>query len=170
MPENLPRDIFMGKKLAVSWVTFACCEDSSILFVELLNEHFFEWKEKLDFRYCRLLKNKGNSFDGSDVTFVEGAIATKEDEEELKMIREKSKRLVAIGSCACTGLPSAQRNTFDDSTRREIMLIVERFGHLEKVHPIKDIVKVDYQVPGCPMDEKIFLDTLSKLLAEFEVK
>ncbi len=159
----------MGKKLAISWVTFACCEDSSIIFVEMLNEHFFEWKEKIEFKYCKILKNKNSSFDGSDVTFIEGAIATKEDEEQAKMIREKSKRIVAIGSCACSGLPSAQRNTFDESTKREIMLIVERFGHLEKVHPIRDIIKVDYAVPGCPMDEKIFLSTLDKLFAEFGV-
>jgi coenzyme F420-reducing hydrogenase gamma subunit len=160
----------VAKKLAVSWVTFACCEDSSIIFLEMLNQHFFEWKEKIDFRYCRMLKEKGNTFDGSDVTFVEGAIATKEDEDKVKEIREKSKRLVAIGSCACTGLPSAQRNAFDESTRREIMIVIERFGHLEKVHPVKDIVKIDYQVPGCPMDEKIFLDTLGKLFTEFGVQ
>lgn len=159
----------MGKKLAVSWITFACCEDSSIVFVEMLNQHFFEWKDKLDFRYCKLLKGKNNDFAGTDVVFVEGAIATKEDEEKLKEIRQQCKRLVAIGSCACTGLPSAQRNSFDESTRREIMLVVERFGHLEKVHPVKDIVKVDYQVPGCPMDEKIFLDVLGRCLAEFQV-
>ena len=160
----------MAKKLAVSWVTFACCEDSSILFVELLNQHFFELKDKMDFKYCRLLKSHGNDFTGTDVVFVEGAIATKEDEEELKMIREKCKKLVTVGSCACTGLPSAQRNSFDESTKREIMLIVERFGHLDKVHPVKDIVKVDYVVPGCPMDEKIFLDVLGKVLAEFGVQ
>jgi len=158
------------KKLAVSWITFACCEDSTIMFVEMLNDHFFEWKEKFEFKYFPVLKSKNNDFTGSDVTFVEGAIATKEDEEKLKDIREKSKRICAIGSCACTGLPSAQRNSFDESTRREIMIIVERFGHLEKVHPIKDIVKVDYSVPGCPMDEKMFYATLDKLLAEFDVK
>lgn len=159
-----------GKKLAVSWVTFACCEDSTILFVELLNQHFFEWKEKLDFRYCPVLKDRNNDFEGTDVAFIEGAIATKEDEERVKMIRGKSKKVVAIGSCACTGLPSAQRNQFDESTRREIMIIVERFGHLEKVHPLKDIITVDYQVPGCPMDERIFLEVLGKCLAEFQIK
>lgn len=159
-----------GKKLAVSWITFACCEDSTIIFVEMLNQHFFEWKEKMDFKFCKFLKSKGNEFDGSDVTFVEGAIATKEEEDKLREIREKSKRIVAIGSCACSGLPSAQRNSFDESTKREIMIVVERFGHLEKVHPIKDIVKVDYIVPGCPMDEKMFLDTLDKLFKEFEVR
>lgn len=159
----------MARKLAVSWVTFACCEDSSILFLELLNEHFFEWKEKIEFKYCRMLKNAGNTFDGSDVTFVEGAIATREEEEELKTIREKSKKIVTIGACACTGMPSAQRNAFDESTKEEINLIVERFGHLEKVHPVKDVVKVDYEVPGCPMDELIFLEVLNKCFKEFGV-
>lgn len=160
----------MPKKLAVSWITFACCEDSSIIFVEMLNQHFFEWKDKIDFRYCKMLKSRGNDFAGTDVVFVEGAIATQKDEEKLKEVRAASKKLVAIGSCACTGLPSAQRNSFDDSTKREIMLIVERFGHLDKVHPVKDIVAVDYTVPGCPMDEKIFLDVLGKCLAEFGIQ
>lgn len=159
-----------GKKLAVSWITFACCEDSTIIFVELLNTHFFEWKEKMDFKFAPVIKGRDNNFDGTDVAFVEGAIATKEDEDKVKMIREKSKRIVAIGSCACTGLPSAQRNSFDESTKREIMMVVERFGHLDKVHTVKDIVKVDYSVPGCPMDEKIFLSTLDKLFAEFNIK
>jgi coenzyme F420-reducing hydrogenase gamma subunit len=30
-------------------------------------------------------------------------------------------------------------------------------------------VKVDYSVPGCPMDEKIFLDVLRKCFEEFGV-
>ncbi len=158
----------MGKKLAVAWVTFACCEDSSILFLELMNEHFFEWKEKMDFRVCRMLK-KGGSLEGIDVAFVEGAIATKEDEEKVKEIRGKSKRVVAIGSCACTGMPSAQRNYFDPKTKKEIELVVDRFGHLERVRPLKEVVKVDYEVGGCPMDEKVFLGVLQKCLAEFGV-
>lgn len=160
----------MGKKMAVSWVTFACCEDSSILFIELLNRHFFEWKEKMDFRYCRLLKSKGNTFDGTDVAFVEGAIATKEDAEKVKLIRKKAKKVVAIGACACTGLPSAQRNFFDEKTKKEIMMVVGRFGHLDKVQPLKELIKVDYEVPGCPMDEKIFMKVLETCFAEFGVK
>lgn len=158
----------MGKKLKVAWVTFACCEDSSILFVELLNDHFFEWKDKIEFRVCRMLKKEA-LFEDIDVAFVEGAIALAEDEEKLKHIREVSKRLVAIGSCACTGMPSAQRNFFDQKTKGEIMMVINRFGHLEKVSPLKAVVKVDYEVPGCPMDEKIFLETLQKCLVEFGV-
>ena len=160
----------MGKKLTVSWVTFACCEDSSILFLELLNGHFFEWKEKMDFHYCRMLKSLGNTFEGTDVAFIEGAIATKEDADKARLIRKNAKKVAAIGACACTGLPSAQRNLFDDKTKKEIMLVVGRFGHLDKVQPLKEIIKVDYEVPGCPMDEGIFLKVLEKCFAEFGVK
>lgn len=160
----------MEGKLAVSWITFACCEDSTIIFVEMLNQHFFDWKGKIDFKFCKFLKSRGNSFEGSDVTFVEGAIATHEEEALVKEIRAKSKRIVAVGSCACIGSPSAQRNQFDEARLKEIELVVERFGHLEKVRTVKDVVKVDYSVPGCPMDEKMFLDTLGKLFAEFNIK
>ncbi len=160
----------MGKKLAVSWITFSCCGDSSILFLELLNEYFFEWVSKMDFRYFPMLKEKENVFDGTDVAFIEGAIATEEDEKILKEIRQKSKKLVTVGSCACTGMPSAQRNTFDESTQLEISMVVGRFGHLEKVLPAKDVVPVDYQVPGCPMDEKAFIEVLNKCFEEFEVR
>ncbi|MEM3060583.1 MAG: hypothetical protein QXW70_03435 [Candidatus Anstonellales archaeon] len=157
-------------KISVAWVTFACSEDSSILFLELLNQHFFEWIKKLEFRHCRMLKEKGNSLDDIDVAFIEGAIATEEDAKKAKMIRENAKLVVSVGACACTGMPSAQRNVFDEKTKEEIRLVIERFGHMEKVHPIKDIIKVDYEVPGCPMDEKIFLETLERCFKEFGVK
>jgi len=158
----------MGNKLKVAWVTFACCEDSSILFLELMNDHFFEWNRKMEFRVCRMLKKEAK-FEDIDVAFIEGAIALREDEEKLKHLREVSKRVVSIGSCACTGLPSAQRNFFDERTKGEIELVIDRFGHMDKVVPLKGLVKVDYEVPGCPMDERIFLKVLQKCFGEFGV-
>ena len=32
------------KRLVVGWFSFTCCEDSTILFTELLNDHFDEWR------------------------------------------------------------------------------------------------------------------------------
>jgi sulfhydrogenase subunit delta len=159
----------MGKKLKVAWVTFACCEDSSILFLELMNDHFFEWKDKLDFKVCRILQ-KFHKLEDIDVAFIEGAIATKEDDHKVKQIRKASKKVVAIGACACTGMPSAQRNVFDDATKQEIVEVINRFGHLPKVQPLKEVIKVDYEVPGCPMDEKIFLQVLQACLKEFGIE
>jgi coenzyme F420-reducing hydrogenase gamma subunit len=76
------------KKLRIGWFTFTCCEDSSIILVELMNKYYFEWKEKIDFRYCKMLKSK-NSFDEFDVAFVEGAISNDYEKEKLLKIRQK---------------------------------------------------------------------------------
>jgi coenzyme F420-reducing hydrogenase gamma subunit len=48
-----------------------------------------------EFKYCKFIKGKNNDFTNSGVAFVEGAIATKEQEELLKQIRQNCKRLVA---------------------------------------------------------------------------
>ena len=158
-----------NKKLKLGWFSFSCCEDSTILFVELMNDHIFEWKKLIDFRHARVLKAK-NSLDSLDVAFVEGAIASEKDAAELKEIRSRSRRLVAVGACACEGMPSAQRNDFDEQKKEEISFLIERFRLADKVVPIKEIVQVDDFVPGCPMVESAFLKVLDKYLNEFGVK
>lgn len=164
----LTRAPMAKKRLRIGWFSFACCEDSTILMTELMNERWQEWKQKIDFAYARILQSK-NELKNLDVAFVEGAIATKKDEKKLKEIRKNSKYLVAIGSCAVIGMPSAQRNLFDKKTKKEIHLILNRFKHREKVVPLKGIVKVDDDVPGCPMLEDKFLEVLNKYFKEFGV-
>ena len=114
------------------------------------------------------MKSK-NKLEGLDVAFVEGAITSKEKIKEIKEIRKNCRVLVAIGSCAVQGMPSAQRNFFDKKTKDEISFILQRFKHTDKVYALKDIVKVDYEVPGCPMEEDKFLEVLNKCLKEFKV-
>lgn len=158
-----------NKKLKIGWFSFSCCEDSTIVFTELLNDHFEEWSKVIDFQYIRVLKSK-NKLQGLDVAFVEGAIASKKDENKLKEIRKNCKKLIAIGSCAVNGMPSAQRNLFDPKRKQEIEFLIERFHLTKKVYKLSDLVKVDDQVPGCPMAEEVFLKTLDKLLKEFRIK
>ena len=158
----------MPTKLRVGWFSFSCSEDSTIVFVEMMNDHYLEWKRLIDFRHARILKSR-NVLDELDVAFVEGAIASEKDADELKNIRMRSKRLVAIGACACDGMPSAQRNEFDDAKKSEIKFLVERFRLSEKVLRVKDVVPVDDFVPGCPMNESGFMEVLNKYLKEFGV-
>ncbi len=157
----------MPRKLRVGWFSFTCCEDSTILFVELLNDKFFEWKDKLEFVNAKVLKGK-NPMEQMDVAFVEGAVSSKADEEKVLHIRSLATKLVAIGACACTGMPSAQRNSFDEETKKEIQFIIDRFNYLPRVEPLKSVVKVDYEVPGCPMDESKFLAVLDTILKDFQ--
>lgn len=157
------------KKLKIGWFSFTCCEDSTIMMTELLNEHFFEWKRILDIRHAKVLQTK-NVLDELDVAFVEGAISSESQAAKLRKIREVSKKLVAIGSCAVTGFPSAQRNLFNEQTKAEIQHILEKFDYREKVAKLDEIVPVDAMVPGCPMETDKFLELLNQMLQEFGIK
>ena len=158
----------MAKKLKIGWFSFSCCEDSTIIFVELLNDHYKEWFPLLEFRHANVLKSK-NELSDIDVAFVEGAIANDKDEQELKEIRKVSKKLVAIGSCAVKGNPSNQRNDFDEDKKKRIQEFITAWGLNEKVKTLKECVTVDDKVDGCPMNEEVFLNVLNKYLKEFGV-
>jgi coenzyme F420-reducing hydrogenase gamma subunit len=156
------------KKLRIGWFTFSCCEDSTIIFTELLNDHWQEWKRLLDIRHARVLQTN-NVLDELDVAFIEGALSSQDHVDKVKEIRSKSKKVVAIGACAVTGLPSAQRNQFDDARLQEIKPILEKFDYLPKAQKLSEVITVDMNVPGCPMSEKTFLEALTALLKEFNI-
>ena len=158
----------MANKLKIGWFSFSCCEDSTIVFVELLNDHYQEWLPLIDFRHANVLKSR-NELSDIDVAFVEGAIANDRDEEKLKKIRSVSKRLVAIGSCAVKGNPSNQRNDFNDEKKNRIDPLIKLWNLNEKVKTLKECVQVDDEVDGCPMNEETFLNVLTKYLKEFDV-
>jgi coenzyme F420-reducing hydrogenase gamma subunit len=63
------------ERLVVGWFSFTCCEDSTILLTELLNDHLEEWLRVVEFRHMKTLKTN-NSIEGLDVAFVEGAISS----------------------------------------------------------------------------------------------
>lgn len=158
----------MGKKLKIGWFSFSCCEDSTIILTEMLNDHFDDWVKVVDFRHIRVLK-KNNSLNDLDVAFIEGAIASNRDAEKVKEIRKNAKRVVAIGSCAINGMPSAQRNAFDKGKRKEIEFLIKKFSLAKNVRTLSQVIKVDDQVPGCPMTEDGFLKVLNKYFKEFGI-
>lgn len=158
----------MTKKLKIGWFSFSCCEDSTIIFTELLNEHYLDWKRYIEFKSILVMQRKEDLSD-LDVAFVEGAITGVDQEEKLKKIRDISKKVVAIGSCAVAGNPSNWRNTFDEKTKQEIEAIMTRFTYCASVRKLADIIHIDESISGCPMNEKKFLDVLNQCLVEFGV-
>ncbi len=157
-----------AKKLRIGWFSFTCCEDSTMIWIEMMNENFFKWKKLLEIRNARVLK-RDNTLTGIDVAFVEGAITNDADAKKLLAIRKNAKKLVAIGSCAIVGMPAAQRNNFDAPTKDEIAFLLKRFKQADGVRMVKEIVPIDDEVPGCPMEENVFTDILEKYLKEFGV-
>ncbi len=157
------------KKLVIGWFSFTCCEDSTIVFSELLNQHLDEWKNLVEFRHAKVLKTH-NELKDLDVAFIEGAISSDSQAEEVKRIRDNSKYVVAIGACACTGRPSASRNDFTDQDITEkIQWYFDHFDYSQKVRKLDEVIKVDDQVDGCPMNVNKFLEIVNKYLKEFKI-
>jgi sulfhydrogenase subunit delta len=154
-----------GEKLKIGWFSFSCCEDNTIVMTEIMNDHWQEWKEIFDFRHFRVLKSK-NIFDEFDIAFIEGAVASQEQEDKIKDIRSRSKKVVAVGACAVVGLPASQRNSFTPEQKENINFLVAKFGLSAQVKKLSDVIKVDVEVPGCPMSPEVFLDKVNALVAE----
>jgi coenzyme F420-reducing hydrogenase gamma subunit len=148
------------KRLVVGWFSFTCCQDSTILLTELLNDHFDEWKRVVEFRHIKALKTK-NSLDGLDVAFIEGGIWSESQANEVRQIRENSKYVVAIGACACTGQPSTSRNRFaSEQINERIRWYLSHFDYGKEVKKLNEVVQVDDMVRGCPMKAPSFLQIL----------
>jgi len=154
-------------KLKIAWYSFACCEDSTIMFAELLNDYFFEFKKHFQIVDASIFATKRDTTGPLDIAFIEGAANSPEHEESMKKIRARAKKVVAIGSCACTGMPSAHRNTFDPDQLKEIDFLLKQFNYSPKVLKVADVIKVDAQVPGCPMDLDNFVKAVNGLLVAF---
>lgn len=157
------------EKIKIGWFSFSCCEDNTVIMTEVMNDHWQEWKKIFDFRHVRVLKSK-NIMDEFDIAFIEGAITSPEHENQVTEIRKISKKLVAVGACAVVGLPAGQRNDFTEDQKASIAFLVERFGALPKVKKVSEVVKVDVEIPGCPMDPKNFLDKVNALVVELQSK
>ncbi len=152
----------MNKK-RVAIFSFSCDEGCSIALIEIFNTKLLEWLEKIELAYFLSVKEK-KEIKNFDIALIEGVINTEHELSEIKKIREQSKVLIAMGTCAITGQPSGQRNTFNASQQKEIEDDFKRFDFLPKALPVKEAVEVDDEIPGCPIDEKIFISKFEKYL------
>ncbi len=99
-----------------------------------------------------------------DIAFVEGLVASNDDLEVLKEVRDKSKILVALGACACTGCVPAYRNFIE--TSKYSSQVYEKIKEIadQPATPINEHVKVDYYLPGCPPDKQQISSFIKDLL------
>jgi coenzyme F420-reducing hydrogenase gamma subunit len=154
-----------ARKIRIGWFSFSCCEDNTVIMTEVMNDHWQEWRDLFDFRHVRVLQSR-NILDELDIAFIEGAIVSEAQAAEVREIRVRTEKLVAVGSCAVVGMPSAQRNTFLPEQRAEIQFLIDRFGGSPTVRKVADVVAVDVAIPGCPMDPEKFLEAVNALVAE----
>jgi coenzyme F420-reducing hydrogenase gamma subunit len=143
------------RKLKVAIIALTSCEGEQFVMFDQ-GEEFFKLTEYFDLSEFKLFEDTPEP-KNFDIAFIEGGPFTKADFERVKDIRKRSKLVIAIGSCAVLGgIPEIKNYVNKDEKIKYVYKHTKHINNVE-VKPIREIIKVDYEIPGCPMDGKEFL-------------
>jgi len=164
----------MSDKLRVATASLAGCFGCHMSLLDI-DERILQLVELVEFDRSPItdIKDIGDC----DLGIIEGGVANAENVEVLREFRRHCKTLVAMGACAINGGIPAMRNQFElrecleesylngigvDNPHipsdPEIPLL------LDKVHPLHEVVRIDYYLPGCPPSGDTIWTFLTELL------
>ncbi|MEY4195259.1 MAG: hypothetical protein RLZZ226_1627 [Pseudomonadota bacterium] len=166
----------MTEKLTVATTSLAGCFGCHMSFLdmderllELMTIARFDRSPLTDIKHCS---------ERVDIGLVEGGLCNAENVHTLREFRRHCNILVAVGACAINGgLPALRNHIPLEECLREAYLDgigVEQPGIpndpelpllLDQVHPIHEVVVVDYFLPGCPPSADVFWKFLTDLAA-----
>jgi len=174
MNRNQMTDSGEKAKLKVSTAALCGCFGCHMSLLDM-DERIFKLVELIEFDRTPLtdIKRLGRC----DIGLIEGGVANAENVEVLREFRRQCDILVAVGACAVNGGVPAMRNQFDLKDCLEEVYIhgigvenpqipddIEIPLLLDKVHPIHEVVKVDYFLPGCPPSADTIWTFLAQLI------
>jgi sulfhydrogenase subunit delta len=154
-------------KPKVGIFSMTCCEGCQL---EILNleDVILDIVDKIDIISFRLAKAEDINQD-FDIVFLEGSVSSEEDKEKAIKLRERSKVLISLGSCACTG----GVQSFKKFMNKKDSKLVEKSvytpknpdtGILNEAYGVHEIVDVDFKIRGCPIDTDEFVELLKEFL------
>ncbi|GIV20980.1 MAG: oxidoreductase [Armatimonadota bacterium] len=161
------------KRIATVWLDG--CSGCHMSFLDM-DERLIEVFQQADLVYSPLVDLKEFP-EEVDITLVEGAVSSEEDLHKIRMVRERTKILVAFGDCAVTGNVPSMRNPFGVNAVLQRAYLENVTLHpqvprevipalIEKARPVHEVVKVDVFIPGCPPSAETIFLALSDLLAD----
>ena len=168
----------MANKIKVATTSLAGCFGCHMSFLDI-DERLVALADAVEFNRSPITDIKHCS--PCDIGLIEGGVCNAENVHVLREFRKNCKILVAVGACSINGGLPAMRNSVPlEECLREAYL--EGVGvenpHipndpelpllLNQVHPIHEVVKIDYSLPGCPPSADVFWKFLTDLLADKE--
>jgi NAD-reducing hydrogenase small subunit len=161
------------KKLKVATVWLDGCSGCHMSLLDM-DAGIISVARKLDLVYGPLVDAQEFPED-VDVTLVEGAVSSQEDLNRLLHIRQRTHLLVSLGDCAVTGNVPAMRNSVPVNKLLQRIYVegadtgkvVPTEGVpplLKNARPLREFVKVDLCLPGCPPPAKTIASVLLDLL------
>ena len=164
----------MTGRVSVATTWLQSCSGCHIALLDM-HEELLDVLSAIDIKYSPIVDIK--EVPNTDVGIVEGSVCNQDNAEMLAKFREKSKTLVAFGTCACFGGISGLRNLFkrEDLFRRgyietestvdgKVPAGLEIPALEEYVKPLNQLVQVDYYIPGCPPLPSTIKSTLLALV------
>ncbi len=149
-------------KPKVAFFDFTSCEGCQLNKLNLENDLLavLELIDIVEFREA--MDDKADEY---DIAFIEGSISTPSCIERIHKIRRKAKVLVALGACAVQGGVNAMKNLHPAEWVKEEVYGDEKYLFPSMpVQPVSAVVKVDYEIRGCPMSIPEFLHVLKSLV------
>jgi sulfhydrogenase subunit delta len=153
----------MDKKPVIAILSLTCCEGCQVSIFDL-GERFLEFLTKVnigDFRLAEELPDVKKY----DIAIVEGTAITKEHFRRLKTVRKKSKILIALGACACVGGPQEIKD-YRGNKNQLMRIIYPNVRGIDNpnIKSVKELVKVDFEIPGCPINKDEFFRIITEIL------
>lgn len=158
----------MKAKPTIAIVSLTCCEGCQVAILDL-GARFLELAAQIKIGDFAFLEDK-DEMPRYDIIFVEGAPITEENISRLKDLRERSDFLVALGACAALGGIAEIKNYQDKNER--MRYVYKNFEGINNpdIKPLSAYVKVDLEIPGCPINNEEFLTIVKKFLAGVPAK
>jgi NAD-reducing hydrogenase small subunit len=161
------------KKVRIATTWLDGCSGCHMSFLDL-DERILDVAAKIEMVYGPLVDFKEFP-EGVDVTLVEGAVSSHEDEEKVRLIRNRSYLVVSFGDCAVTANVPAMRNQFkiddimnrayvENASAQQGIPTVEVPRLLKKARPVHEFINVDVFLPGCPPPPDAILFAVGELL------
>jgi len=150
-------------KPKVAIISLTSCQGCEFAVLDL-GPRFFDLNNQIDFYNFRLLK-EGDKITHFDLVFVEGGPTTDEQIKILKQFRQNTDYLIALGNCAAMGGIQEIKNYHN--SQKIVQSVYKNVKNIpnQKIRALGQVVKVDYVLPGCPLNAEEFLNLISDFLA-----
>lgn len=155
-------------KVSLATVWLDGCSGCHMSFLDM-DERLLELAALVDIVYSPIVDTKEFP-EQVDITLVEGSVSSEDDLAKIRLIRERTRLLIAMGDCAVTGnVPSLRNPIGAERVLQHVYLrhapstIVPRL--LTRVMPVHQVVAVDAFLPGCPPSADVLYFAVTELLA-----
>ncbi|MFH1392382.1 MAG: hypothetical protein ABIG90_01715 [bacterium] len=151
-----------SKKLKLAIIGLTACEGCQVVILDLGEKLLDLLKTNYKLAEMSLIEDEPD-LKKYDVCIVEGSAITRQDKKRLLKARKKTKFLIALGACACLGgIPEIKNYNDKYQAVKYVYQDIKKIDNPE-IKPLREYVKVDLEIPGCPPTGQEILEALKQL-------